>query len=94
MFRDFDIFGVSFPPSEADAILIVDLDTVLSSSAAAQRLQPVAGRNQKIGERLRAIKSNQAPKSHGCDIVEFLDPLALEEPLALLAQETPDQDSS
>lgn len=34
VFRDFDIFGISVPPSETDAVLIVDPDAVLSLPAA------------------------------------------------------------
>jgi hypothetical protein len=90
VFRDFDIFGIAIPPREADAVLIVDSDTVLALAVAAQRFQPVARRNQEIGESLRTVEGNETAERHGSDTGEFLHPLAPEEPLRLLALEAPD----
>ncbi len=93
MFRDFDVFGIAVPPYEADAVLMVDADAVLSFSAAAQRFKPVARWHQEIGRSLGAIESNEAPERHRSDSGKFLDPLAFEQPFRLLRPEAPDHQS-
>jgi hypothetical protein len=93
VFRDFDVFGIAVPPCEADAILIVDPDAVLPLSVAAQRLQPIARRNQKIREGRGAIESDEAPKGHSSDAGEFLDSLTPKEPFRLFTPEAPDHES-
>jgi hypothetical protein len=90
VFRDFDIFGTPLPPSETDAVLIVDADAVLSLAVTGQRFQAVARGNRKIGERLGTVESDKTPESDGSNTGKFPDPLALEEPLGLLALEAPD----
>ena len=46
---DFDLTGRTVLPAEADAPLIIDTDTPLSASPAAQRFEPIARRDaQKI----------------------------------------------
>ena len=45
---DFHIAGIAVPPHEADAIMIIDSDAVLTLSLAVQSLQPVSGRNIQI----------------------------------------------
>jgi hypothetical protein len=47
-----DLHSVSVPvvPYEADAILIVDPNAVLSTSIACERLEPVAGECRKVTE--------------------------------------------
>jgi len=44
-------------PGEADPILIIDSDAVLTLPIAVKGFQSVARRNQKIGERLRTIQN-------------------------------------
>jgi len=39
--RDFHVVGVSFPPREADAPLIVDPNAVLSFAVSGQLLKPI-----------------------------------------------------
>jgi hypothetical protein len=46
-------------PYEADAILVVNPDAVLTLPISAQRFQAIAGRNQQIGESLRAVERSQ-----------------------------------
>jgi hypothetical protein len=48
---DFHIVGVAVPPHEADTILIIDSDAVLSLALAMQGLQPVSGGNIQIIQR-------------------------------------------
>lgn len=46
---DFDLAGRTVLPTEADAPLVIDTDTPLSASPAAQRFEPIARRGaQKI----------------------------------------------
>ncbi|HKD69922.1 MAG TPA: hypothetical protein VKB84_23995 [Candidatus Binataceae bacterium] len=94
MFSDFDIFGIAVSPREADAVLIVNPNAVLAFPVAAQLFQPVARRNQEIGQSLRAIEGNQASKRHFSDAGKFLDPLAPEQPPGFLGPEAPDHQST
>jgi hypothetical protein len=52
---DFHIVGIAGTPTEADAPLIVDPDTVLTGPVAFQRFQPIAGRNTQKVEAGRSI---------------------------------------
>jgi hypothetical protein len=78
VFRDFDVFGIAGPPSEATAVLIVDPHTVLPLPVTSQRFQTIAGRNLKIGKGLRTIERDQAPKGDVGDADELFDPFAPE----------------
>jgi hypothetical protein len=48
---DFHVVGVAISPLEADAILIIDSDAVLTFALAVQSLQPVSGRYTQIIQR-------------------------------------------
>src|SRR5438046_2182577 len=52
-------------PDEADAVLIVDADAVLSGSMSAQLLQPPAGQAGQIVQRLRSMQTCQL---HACPL--------------------------
>ncbi len=49
--RNLDFMGSIVFPDEANPVLIVDPDAVLSGAAAFQRFQPVAGRDAEVAER-------------------------------------------
>src|SRR5438045_1635302 len=46
--RNFGIFGMSPLKGEANAVLVIDPNAILSFSIAAQRFQPVARRDEQI----------------------------------------------
>jgi hypothetical protein len=56
---DFNLVGVALPPYEADAILIIDPDTVLAFALSVQRLQPVSGRHAQIIQRHRSMQQEE-----------------------------------
>jgi hypothetical protein len=94
VFRDFDMFGTPLPPNEADSILIIDTDAMLSLSIPTQGFQPVARRNQQIGESLRAMQRDQPAQRGRSDVGEVFNGLPLEEPFGLFTPEAPDHSSS
>jgi hypothetical protein len=44
--RDFNVFGIAFPPGEADAVLVIDPDAVLALAVAAKGLELVPRRDR------------------------------------------------
>jgi hypothetical protein len=57
--HDLDLGGAAVGPHEAEAVLVVDADGVLALPVAAQRLEPVAGRNTEIVESTRHVELAQ-----------------------------------
>ena len=62
MVGQLDVAGVTIFPAEADAILIVHANTVLSSPAAFQRLKVIARWNAQVIERARPVEQPQTPE--------------------------------
>lgn len=61
---DFNLFGISSGPNEADAPLVIDADAVLTLTVAREGFEPVAGRKlQKIELHggVEQLKSGQRP---------------------------------
>jgi len=54
--RDFDVVGILTLPSEADAKLIVDPNTALTQSVAAQSFQAIPRRNGELSDLAHAIE--------------------------------------
>jgi hypothetical protein len=48
--HNFDVVGVSFVPTKADAVLVVNPDAVWSDSVSFQRFEPVARPGRKIAQ--------------------------------------------
>ena len=90
VFGNFDMFGTSLPPREADAVLIIDSDAVLVLPVAVQPFQAIARRNQQIVQSTSTVKGNQPAKRDRRDGVELFDPFPLEKALSLRTPETPD----
>jgi hypothetical protein len=75
---DFHVAGVSTPPDEADAPLIVDSDAVLPLAAASERLELVSRGDAKIVEAPGAVQlrelsprgSLERSKSRHVDVIE------------------------
>jgi hypothetical protein len=68
-------------PDEADAPLVVDSNTVLSSPVASQAFQPVSGRAPQILQNTRRVQEEQLPVSLALDVgCQPGRPLSLEDP--------------
>lgn len=56
---DFDLFRTRCFPDEANAVLVIDPDTVLTAPISSQRLQLIPGRHAQVGEFLGNVKCVQ-----------------------------------
>jgi hypothetical protein len=65
---DFDIFGLSISPMEADAPLVVDPDRVLTAPVAGERLQPIARRGPQILQTLSPVDKTQLLQRRSLDV--------------------------
>lgn len=70
---DFNIFGASVCPSEAEAPLPVYSDAVLSGSITPKRFQPITGRYSQIHEISGNFKLSQLPAGNCGDPRKPLD---------------------
>jgi hypothetical protein len=86
---DFNVL-CAVTPSEADAPLIVDADTVLSFAVTFECFQPVAGRNAEIVEARRRRQHLEFPPSRALDAFEAFDRLIVGKSLSVLASEALD----
>ena len=77
--NDLDLMRIAVLPSEANAPLIVDPNTVQPSALPSQLLQPVARRNAQIIESLGSIDDDQVAQHGALEIARIsADPLPLE----------------
>lgn len=88
--NDFNIFGASSCPPEADAPLPVYSDTVLPSSIALERFQPITGRYPQVFKIRSNLKLSQFPAGNSGDACESLDAVSLEKDLGIGALEGSD----
>ena len=68
--HDLHIVSVPVVPDEADAILIVDPNTVLSTPVACERLEPVAWECSKVTEVVGRMKLLKLPLSNTSDLLQ------------------------
>jgi hypothetical protein len=87
---DFNIFGTSFRPSEADAPLPVYSDAVLSGSIPLERFQPITGRYPQVFKICRNFKLSQFPARNISDLRKSLDAVSLGKSLGIGALEGSD----
>jgi hypothetical protein len=82
--NDLDLMGIAFQPSEVDAPLVIDPNTVLPSAASSQLLEPVPPRHAQIIESLSGIDEYK-PAQHGALELARIsaDALPLEETLSV-----------
>lgn len=85
--NDFNIFGTSFCPSEADAPLPVYTDAVLSGSIALERFQSITGRYSQVLEICGNFKLSQFPAGNGGDARKSLDAVSFRKDLGIGALE-------
>jgi hypothetical protein len=61
---DLHILRVAILPDEADAVLIVDADAVLSAPIACQGFQPIAGKRCQVSKFASGVELLQLPLGH------------------------------
>jgi len=86
---DFDIGGSFRAPSEANAVLVVDSNTVLSLSAAARRFEPVSPNRKEVLNRSCRIEPEKPSAPLILDRGKLFDSFAIESASRL----RPDADS-
>src|SRR5437870_1958893 len=75
-----DVVRVSVLPAKADAPLVVDANAVLTLSAAAQRLEPIAGRDGQVLKRACSMQVQKLPPCLSLDRAKPGDEVVVEEP--------------
>lgn len=89
--NDLYVLRAHLGPDKADAPLVVDPNAVLTLSVAAERLQPIAGRDAKIRESDRGIEEHELPQRRPKNPrVEGPHLLSSPQPLSLSVSEGPD----
>ena len=92
--HDLHIVSVPVVPYEADAILIVDPNAVLSTSIACERLEPVAGECRKVTEVVGRMYLLKLPLSNTSDLLQPAAEPAREERLGFGVFERPNHVST
>ena len=77
------IFGARIRPTEADTVLLVDSNTVLTSPIASQCFKPVAGWRPKVVKTASDLQLPQLAARNGLDIGESLDTLTVRKRLCV-----------
>ena len=88
--NDFNIFGTSLRPPEADAPLPVYTDAVLPGPIALERFQPISGRYPQIFKIRRNLKLSQFPAGNSGDACKSLDAISFRKGLGIGALEGSD----
>src|SRR2546430_5958004 len=77
--NDLDLMGITLLPSEADAPLIVDPNTVLPSALPSKLLEPVPRRDTQIIESLSGINDDKLAQHCALELARIsADAMALE----------------
>src|ERR1019366_808067 len=84
---DLDAFRRAVAPDEADSLLIVDPDTMLTLPGTAQRLKPVSWNCRHALQLLGVVQHPKLPARHRSNVAEPAAPLAFKKLLGLLAAE-------
>lgn len=64
----FDVFCKSIRPAKTDAPLIIDANTVLTSTIALKRFKTITGRNSQILKAIRDFELPQFPPGNLCNV--------------------------
>jgi hypothetical protein len=89
--RNLHVESVPVFPTEADAVLTVDADAILSGAIALQCLQPVRGRRGQVSKLIRAIDLNQPSQRHSRNLLKSPDTLLIEDRLRVFIAKGADQ---
>jgi hypothetical protein len=84
---DLDVVSVPAPPAKANTPLIVNPNTVLTHTIAAELFQAIRRRNPKVVYRPGSVKNKQFAQCHALDSTELPGPLPEEHLLGFLAAE-------
>jgi len=85
--NDLDLKRVAFRPYKADAVLLIDSDTVLTSSIAFEGFQPEANA-AKIVQGSGLIQKEKSPKSDALERLETRHPFLTEEPFGVAVRKS------
>jgi hypothetical protein len=92
--HDLHIISVPIVPNEADAILIVDPDAVLSPAVARERLEPITRKRPQVAELSSGVQLLQLPLSDSRHLLQPSAELASEQRLGLGILERPNHSST
>lgn len=77
---DLDLVGIGILPAETDPPLVIHPDAMLPRPIALELLEPIAGRDAEVLERLRGVEGNQLPEHDSAELGGIApDRLALEQ---------------
>ena len=68
--NELHVLRVAVLPDEADAVLIVDPDTVLSAPIARQRFQPIAGKCRQVSKLASGVELLQLPLGDASQVLQ------------------------
>jgi hypothetical protein len=86
--HNLDVVGISIPPFEADAPLVVNADTVLTLSVTRQFLETIRRWYAQILQDLSSIQNFESPSCNPLDILrEFTRELTIEDSFRFLTRE-------
>jgi hypothetical protein len=88
---NFDIERVPSFPAKAHSVLIVNTNTVLSSSLSLERLKTVRRRRRKVANLFRGIDLGKTPERDRGDLLESSDAAALENRFCVFVAKRADQ---
>jgi hypothetical protein len=89
---DLDVMGVAVAPDKADSESVVNPDAVLTPPVAAQRVQPVSGKDCQIPEIMGRVQLAQSPLSDAGDCLKAAGRSPVEQPLGFFRPERPDHE--
>jgi hypothetical protein len=89
--NDLHVIGISVLPDEADPILVVDADAVLTLAIAGELPEPVGRRTVKVVDGMRVAEHPQLAQSNRLDVAGQLPrELSIEDPLSFGYGRRPD----
>ena len=91
---DLHIVSVAIVPDEADAVLIVDPNAVLTTSIARERLEPVAGERRQVSKLASRMKVLEFALGNPCHFLQAAAELAREERLGFGILERPNHSTT
>ena len=86
-----NIESVTVFPTEADTVLIVNADAIVSSTIAFQCFQPVRRRRCQVSKLIRAIDLHQPSQRHSRNLLKSTDALLMEDRLRVFITKGADQ---
>jgi hypothetical protein len=84
---DLDVFRRAFAPDEAESLLIVDPDAMLTLPVTAQSLKPVSWNCRHVLQPLGVLQHPKLPPCYRSNVAESAALLAVKKLLGLLAAE-------